>query len=231
MTIYKMKTKFFYPLMVLSIHILMSNGGGGGYVEPEYVSFPMINSEIRNSLGEHETQKELKKEQTANVSLETTNKTFWTKYKETTKKVQDRLRIIDFAMQSIPTGYAIYLEGQAIRNTQKRIIEELRDSPSALVIALPDQIKFVDDLQMTTRLLVGIVASYGAINQMEKADRKKLLDYALEEVKLIKYKANFLLYKILEFKENLQNKKHLLKYYVQRDKALVDDIIKNIKKL
>ncbi len=34
------------------------------------------------------------------------------------------------------------------------------------------QVQFVDDLQMVTRLVMGIVISYGAINQMEKSERK-----------------------------------------------------------
>ncbi|MFX1666947.1 hypothetical protein JZ968_01905 [Riemerella anatipestifer] len=209
----------------------MSNGGGGGYIEQEYVSFPMINSEIRNSMAEHEVQKELRREQTVNLATERVNRGLWTKYKDTTKKIQDRLRIVDFAIQSIPTGYAMYLEAEKIKNLQNRIIRELDDAPYAIAIAMPDQIKFVDNLQMTTRFLMGIVLSYGAINQMEKADRKILLDYALAEVKMIKYQASFLLRKIIEFKEMLQRKKYLFKYYRDRDINIIKSILRNVKRL
>ncbi|MCO7354032.1 hypothetical protein [Riemerella anatipestifer] len=226
-----MKKVFFSAVFFLISSVLMSNGGGGGYIEQEYVSFPMINSEIRNSMAEHEVQKELRREQTVNLATERVNRGLWTKYKDTTKKIQDRLRIVDFAIQSIPTGYAMYLEAEKIKNLQNRIIRELDDAPYAIAIAMPDQIKFVDNLQMTTRLLMGIVLSYGAINQMEKADRKILLDYALAEVKMIKYQASFLLRKIIEFKEMLQRKKYLFKYYRDRDINIIKSILRNVKRL
>ncbi|MDY3319480.1 hypothetical protein PG637_08750 [Riemerella anatipestifer] len=227
-----MKKIFFSAVFFLISSVLMSNGGGGGgYIVQEYVSFPMINSEIRNSMAEHEVQKELKREQTINLASERVNRGLWKKYKDTTKKIQDRLRIVDFAIQSIPTGYAMYLEAEKIKNLQNRIIRELDDAPYAIAIAMPDQIKFVDNLQMTTRFLMGIVLSYGAINQMEKADRKILLDYALAEVKMIKYQASFLLRKIIEFKEMLQRKKYLFRYYRDRDINIVKSILRNVKRL
>lgn len=221
----------FYVVLLISLPFLMSNGGGGGVVMKEEVSFPMINSEIRNSMAEHEVQKELKKENTINLGEERINRGLWTKYKNTTKKIQDRLRIVDFAMQSIPTGYMMYLDAQEIKRTQEMIIRELQDAPYALVVAVPEQIQFVDDLQMTTRLLMGIVASYGAINQMEKAERQELLRYALEEVKLIKWAAWDVLAKIVEFKRMINMKKGTLQYYIDRDKKIIEDIIGNIGKL
>lgn len=226
-----MKAKYFYPILLVSLPFMMSNGGGGSVIEKEHVSFPMINSEIRNSMAEHEVQKELKKENTINLGEERINRRLWTKYKETTKKIQDRLRFVDFAIQSIPTGYAMYLAAEDIKQTQLRIFRELQDAPYAIVIAMPTQIKFADDLQMTTRLLMGIVVSYGAINQMEKADRKQLLDYALAEVQMIKYQARYLLRKIIEFKQMLQYKKYLIKYYKERDLNIVKNIIKNVRRL
>lgn len=226
-----MKNSFFYPILFCSTFLLMSNGGGGGAYEKEYVSFPMINSEIRNSMAEHETQKELRKEQTVNLGAEKANKKLWTKYKETQKKIQNRLRIVDFALQSIPTGYAMYLEAKEIKETQKQIIAELQDAPYALIVAVPAQVKFVDDLQMTTRLLMGIVVSYGAINQMEKAERQELLKYALQEVEAINYSAHRMLYEIIEFKRIINMKKATFKYYKDRDISIVKDVIKNVKNL
>ncbi|MEC5395212.1 hypothetical protein [Bergeyella sp. RCAD1439] len=218
-------------LFFFCLPILMSNGGGAGSVEVEHVSFPMINSEIRNSLEEHENQKQLRAEQTVSLASERINRGLWTKYKDTTKKIQNRLRFVDFAVQSIPTGYSMYLDAKEIKETQERIIRELSEAPYAIVMAMPAQIKFADDLQMTTRLLMGIVVSYGAINQMEKADRKQLLQYALDEVKAIKYQVRYLLHKIIEFKRMIEMKKYLLKYHKERDLNIVKDIVRNIKKL
>jgi hypothetical protein len=71
-----------------------------------------------------------------------------------------------------------------ITNNQTAIINEINTAPYSIIAVLPSQVQFVDDLQMVTRLITGII-SYGAINQMEKSERKILLDYALGEVKTL----------------------------------------------
>jgi precorrin-4 methylase len=129
------------------------------------------------------------------------------KAKETSNKIQDRLRIVSFAMQAIPTGVVITREAERIKETQQRIINEINTAPYSLVVALPLQIQFVDDLQMVVRLLTGIVISYGAINQMEKSERKILLDYALQEVENLNRSSYFMLVKIKDIKEKIQWKK------------------------
>lgn len=50
-----MKRIFFYPVFFFALPILMSHGGGAGSVQVEEVSFPMINSEIRNSMADRKS--------------------------------------------------------------------------------------------------------------------------------------------------------------------------------
>lgn len=225
-----MKQKIFLLTLLFTMFVLSSNGGTPKPPwEQENVSFPMINSEIRNSLDEHEVQKELRTEQSKNLVAERTNREQWTKYKEVSKKVQDRLRIVAFSLQMIPTGYVVSQEAKTIKRNQELIYEELRTAPYAIIVIFPAQLEFLDDLQMTTRLLAGIVVSYGAINQMERAERQQLLNYALDEVKMVRKKSDRMLRQIKNFKEALRRRKSLLRYYVNRDKRIVEDIIKNAK--
>ena len=190
----------------------------------------MMNQEIRHSMQENVRQKKMKKVQTTNTITENQNKNQWSKLKETSNKIQDRLRIVSFAMQAIPTGVVITREAERIKETQQRIINEINTAPYSLVVALPLQIQFVDDLQMVVRLLTGIVISYGAINQMEKSERKILLDYALQEVENLNRSSYFMLVKIKDIKEKIQWKKNVLEYYRNRDAQVVKDIIGGIKK-
>ncbi|WP_312760927.1 hypothetical protein [Epilithonimonas sp.] len=170
----------------------------------------------------------MKNKQALNLATENQNKKQWTKLRETTVKIQERLRFVDFAMQSIPTGYAITQEAARIRNNELLIIEELQTAPYALIVALLGQIQFADDLQMVVRLLAGIVVSYGAINQMEKAERKVLLDYALEEVNRLESESYYTLFLIRELRRKIEYKKALLQYYVNRDRQVVQSIINGI---
>ena len=93
------------------------------------------------------------------------------------------------------------------------------------------QINFIDDLQMVTRFLAGIVLSYGAINQMEHAERQILLDYALSEVDRLYNDSYATLTVIRETSYTIQRRRSLFQYYIDRDKELAQDILKNVKSL
>ena len=100
--------KILFPILLLAGHIVLTSSGGKPKPpiwEQENVSFPMMNQEIRHSMQEHERQVEMKNKQHINLVGEGINKKQWSKFKETTKKIQDRLRIVDFALQAIPTAY------------------------------------------------------------------------------------------------------------------------------
>jgi precorrin-4 methylase len=176
-----MKKRLILSIILPAVYVVLTSSGGNTTPpwQKETVSFPMMNQEIRHTMEENDRQKTMKNRQDINLTTEVVNKKQWEKFKETTTKIQERLRLVDFAMQAIPTGYAIFLESQKIQDIQTKIITEIETAPYSLVVVLPAQIKFVDDMQMVVRLLSGIVISYGAINQMEKAERKLLLEYAL----------------------------------------------------
>ncbi len=223
--------KISFLIFLLAGHTILTSHGGKAKPpwEEENVSFPMMNQEIRHSMNEHERQVEMKNKQHINLGAEVVNKKQWSKFKDTTKKIQDRLRIVDFALQAIPTGIVISQEAREIKENQEKIFNEIRTAPYALVVALPKQIQFIDELQMVVRFLTGIVASYGAINQMEKAERKILLDYGLAEVQRLNSESFYILQTIRNAKEKFETRKGLLQYYMNADRQIVEDIINNVK--
>ena len=223
--------KISFLIFLLAGHTILTSHGGKAKPpwEEENVSFPMMNQEIRHSMNEHERQVEMKNKQHINLGAEVVNKKQWSKFKDTTKKIQDRLRIVDFALQAIPTGIVISQEAREIKENQEKIFNEIRTAPYALIVALPKQIQFIDELQMVVRFLTGIVASYGAINQMEKAERKILLDYGLAEVQRLNSESFYILQTIRNAKEKFETRKGLLQYYMNADRQIVEDIINNVK--
>ncbi|WP_353166579.1 hypothetical protein [Empedobacter brevis] len=215
---------------ILLFIILTSSGGSSPPPwEKENVSFPMMDLEINATMKENSRQKKLKKNQDVNTSVEVYNESEWKKFKEKVVKVQDRLRIVSFAMQAIPTGVVITRDMKAIQDNQIGLMNEMTDAPLTIVVAFPSQIKFLDDLQMVIRLLTGIVVSYGAINQMEKAERAILLDYAVKEVKQLKVDSSYMLFMVREIKAKFKRNKRAFQYYVNRDRQVVENIMKNIK--
>lgn len=215
----------------LLIYFVLTSSSGGSTPswQQENVSFPMMNLEIKATMDENERQKEMRKNQIANATVETANKTQWNNFKDKVTKIQDRLRIVSFAIQAIPTGIAMSREITKITQNQQAIIHEISTAPYSIIAVLPSQVQFVDDLQMVTRLIVGIVVSYGAMNQMEKSERKILLDYALGEVKTLSRNSTHMLLKIRDIKAKVLRNKRAFQYYVNRDKQVVENIMKNIK--
>lgn len=222
-----MKKRLIPSIIIPAAYVVLTSSGGNTTPpwQKENVSFPMMNQEIRHTMEENDRQKTMKNKQDLNLTTEAVNKKQWEKFKETTTKIQERLRLVDFAMQAIPTGYAIFLESQKIQDVQSKIVEEIQGAPYSLIVVLPSQIRFVDDMQMVVRLLSGIVISYGAINQMEKAERKILLEYALEEVTNLRRDSLFMLMKVRDIKRKVEWTKFVLLNYINKDKQIVEQII------
>ena len=223
--------KIFPALFILTVYIVTTSSSGGSTPawQQENVSFPMMNLEINATMKEHDRQKEMRQKQTLNATVETANQSQWKNFKDKVTKIQDRLRIVSFAIQAIPTGIAMSREITKITNNQTAIIQEINTAPYSIIAVLPSQVQFVDDLQMATRLITGIILSYGAINQMEKSERKILLDYALGEVKTLSRNSTHMLLKIRDIKAKVLRNKRAFQYYVNRDRQVVQDIMTNIK--
>ena len=226
-----MKTKLILILILPIIYVIITSSSGGSTPtwEQEYVSFPMMNIEINSTMKEHDRQKDMRKNQLANATVETANRAQWNGFKDKVKKIQDRLRIVSFAIQAIPTGIAMNREITKIIQNQTAIVNEIETASLSIIAVLPSQVQFVDDLQMVTRLIIGIVASYGAMNQMEKSERKILLDYALSEVKTLSRNSTHMLLKIRDIKAKVLRNKRAFQYYVNRDKQVVENIMNQIK--
>lgn len=226
-----MRKRIFLTVSCLVIYTLLTSSGGSSTPawQKENVSFPMMDIEINATMKEHDRQKEMRQKQTLNASVETVNDSQWKNFKDKVTKIQDRLRIVSFAIQAIPTGIAMTREINKINDNQQAIINEISTAPYSIVTVLPSQVQFVDDLQMVTRLVIGIIVSYGAINQMEKSERKILLDYALGEVKQLSRNSTHMLLKIRDIKAKVLRNKRAFQYYVNRDKQVVEDIMGNIK--
>lgn len=220
---------FILPALINVCLLTTSSSGSTPAWEKENVSFPMMNLEIRNAMNENDRQVNLRNKQVSNTGLETNNKEQWSKFKQTKVKIQDRLRIISFAIQSVTTGVAISREVAMIKYYQTKTFEAIQSAPYAVVVALPSQIDFLDKLQMDLRLISGIVLSYGAINQMEKADRKILLDFAVGEITDLRNESYWTFFKVKDLINKVEWKKNSLKAYVNLDKQIIGEIINNIK--
>lgn len=197
----------------------------------DYICFYMMNVEIKNSMDEHKKQKSMQTKQLGNLSTEKINQSKWYEFKTTSDKIKSRLNGVSLAIQSIPTSASIVKEINKIYEIQSAIYNELEDAPIWIPTVLDGQYQFINQLQMNIRLMAGIVLSYGTINQMEKAERKMLLDFATGEMKTLRIQASQILHKIKIGKRNAKHRQFMLSNWVNKDKKIINDIINNAQKL
>lgn len=214
-------------IIVASAFILQANAS----YSADYICFYMMNSEIQNSMQEHQKQQEMRNRQLGNLTTEQVNRGKWYEFKTTSDKIKSRLNGISLAIQSIPTSATIVREINKIYQIQEAIYNELEDAPMWIPTVLEGQYEFIDMLQMNIRLMAGIVLSYGTINQMEKAERKTLLDFASGEMKTLRIQASQTLSQIKIAKRKLKQRQNMLANWMNKDQKIIKDIINNAQKL
>lgn len=197
----------------------------------DYLCFYMLNEEIRHSVEENGRQKTLRNTQLQNLATETVNKEEWWKFKDVTEKINKRLNHVSFAIQAIPTSVKVVNEIERTYEIQRRIAEKLVDAPQWIPLALNNQIEFVDDLQMNIRFLAGIILSYGDLNKMEKAERKILLEHAVNEFSLLRQKASSTYFKIVTAEQKYAYRRSMLDQWFKRDKRIIEDILTNARNI
>jgi len=196
----------------------------------DYLCFLLINAEVKNTMDEHEDQKRLRANGLQNLGAEEYNRSEWKEHQTTAQKIRKRLNSLSFVLQGISASMSVSKEIEKIRDNQAKIYRELREAPKYIPMVGQRQLDFVSDLNMTNRLMAGIVLSVGVINQMEKAERKTLLDYAVQEMRNLRIRSSQTLALIRAAKMRERNRRNYLAHWANKDKKLIGDIIANAKK-
>ena len=212
--------------------ILSSSGGKAP--EPwqkENVSFPMLNQQIRSQLEEHERQSKLLETQNQSLVLEHSNSKEWDEYQAKSSKILKRLTTAENWMQTSAYAYEVLERGKRIAKIEDKLFLELKEAPYLIPDILKEKVQWTKDFESLLRYLLGLSLTLGEINQIERADRKILFDFALEELSQLESKSNYLLFTVRETRQKVEIRKSLFRYYVARDKNLVQSIINQLKTL
>lgn len=180
---------------------------------------------------ENERQKDMQKKQLTNLASETTNRHQWAHYKEKMDKIQKRLNSASLAIQALPSAYKITKEITAIHTLQEKIYNELSTAPFDVMYVLAGQTEFVKKANETLLLMAGIILSYGTVNQMERAERKILLDFVAQEFKSIRINSYTTWTTLRNMKSRKKYNSNLIHQWVQKDKVLIKQIITNANNL
>lgn len=193
-------------------------------------AFSQLNVELLHQLvseskSEHSRQDEAKNKQLITSANEEVNKSQMSKLKTKYRELQSRFHTIGLAIEITQIGIeAGPLISEIIR--QQGIIYGLaRDNPLLIAIALQTEIDLVDRAKMLANYIAGLALSISEINQMKASDRKILFSHALTELRLIEGTSKGLAISMQQ--ANYKRSINPFKDFIDRDKQLVDDIIRN----
>lgn len=222
-----------YGLVLFLVRGILSSSGGKP-VEPwqkENVSFPMLNQQIRSQLEEHERQTNLKVTQNQSLLLESSNSKLWNEYQKKSETLRKRLSTAENWIQAGAFMYEVVESGKRIESIEEKLFLELRQAPYLIPDMLKEKVQWTKDFESLLRYLLGLSMTLGEINQMERADRKILFDFALEELSQLETKSQYLLFTLREARQKVEVRKSLFRYYAARDKSLVESILNQLKTL
>jgi hypothetical protein len=185
----------------------------------------LLHQLVSESKSEHSRQDEAKNKQAITSANEEVNKTQMGKLKTKYRELQSRFHTIGLAIDVAQIGLeASPLVSEIVR--QQGIIYNLAyDNPLLIAIALQTEIDLVDRAKMLANYIAGLALSIGEINQMKASDRKILFSHALNELRLIEGASKGLA--ICMQQANYKRSLDPFKDFVNRDKQLIDDIMRN----
>lgn len=217
----------FFPALL--VFMCSSGGGVSAPWEEENVSFPLLNMEIRHQMEENERQKSMLSSSAVSLGGEKTLSHEWTRLLGTENKINQRLSSLQFISRSIPTLYAAGLKLDKVIENERKLFELLKESPEAIAFSLSLQIVFLHEMEDVLGLFAGLMLSKGTLLEMEPHERKMLLDHALLEMERIEQMSYYYLYKLRSSLALLRWKKDGLKYYLGRDKIIVQQLMRTVK--
>jgi hypothetical protein len=189
----------------------------------------LLHQLVSESKSEHSRQDEAKNKQAVTSANEEVNRGQMGKLKTKYRELQNRFHTIGLAIDVAQIGLeATPLVTEIIR--QQGIIYNLAaDNPLLITIALQTEIDLVDRATMLANYIAGLALSIGEINQMKESDRKILFSHALTELRLIEGASRGLA--ICMQQAAYRRLDDPFRSFVNRDRQLIDDIIRNAKVL
>lgn len=200
----------------------------GSSAQKKALNIAGIHQLVADSKSEYERQNQARDKQAVSTANEQVNKTMLARLKSRYRQLQERYYALGTIISAVNIGIqATPMVNQIVRN-QSEILRLARQDPVLIGIAYQTEVEFAGKARSLVNYLIGLCASVGAVNQMKAADRKILFDHILMELNMIQ-----------SISANVVNAMHYsgvagglrslnpFQTYIDQDKELVQDIIRN----
>ena len=218
--------KRYFLIALLLMIALCSNG------QQKALNIPGLHQLVSASKSEHKLQTDARNNQGTVSANEYHNKTLLARLKNRYRELQERYHTLGTILTAANIGINAMPMVDRIVANQIGIYQIAAADPAFLAIAYASEMEFVNKARSLLNYLIGLSANIGAINQMKLSDRRILFDFILTELNLIQNLSANLLSK-MQFKQTNGFWKSVNPFqdYIDQDKAIVSDIIRNAKYL
>jgi len=195
----------------------------------DYICYYTMHVMIDHTLREHERQTDIRNTQAITAAQEENNKAKLNEVKEVYTKIRSRLNSLGFIFNSVSfTIDAIPIINRVV-SRQRELINLASSHPKLAAFHIGNEVKILDKLQLLARFMTALLITYQDINQMKASDRKTLFDHGLYQLQDIYIATNQIYQNCQNYLYAEQLKKMEIKYWVNREKNMIEQIIQNAK--
>lgn len=221
-------------LMFLIAYFLFVLVGSVGrvFAQRKALNIAGIHQLVADSRSEHERQETARNRQAQNTVNEQANKTLLFKLKDSYRSLQSRFAFLGMAVSAAEVGLNASPLVSRIISDQSRLYDAAVRDPLILPLVYQAEVEFVFRSKDLSGYLLGLVLSYGALNQMKISDRKILFDHVIAELQQIAALSAGMV-RLLD-QANLSSmltRLNPFSDYISTDKSVVEDILRKAKAL
>jgi len=224
--------KNLFRLIVCVLFVLMGSFEHAVFAQRKALNIAGIHQLVANSRSEHERQEKARNQQAQNTVNEQANKTLLFKLKDSYRLLQSRFSFLGMAVSTAEVGLNASPLVARIISDQSRLYDAAVRDPLLLPLVYQAEVEFVLRAKNLSGYLLGLVLSYGALNQMKISDRKILFDHVLTELQQIAALSSGMV-RLLD-QANLSSVlmgMNPFSDFISTDKSMVEDILRNAKAL
>ncbi|RZM19715.1 MAG: hypothetical protein EOO88_37275 [Pedobacter sp.] len=227
-----MDMKKFMVLITCLLFEFVGLYGGSIFAQRKALNIAGIHQLVADSRSEHGRQVDARNRQAQNTVNEQANRTLLFKLKDSYRLLQSRFSFLGMAVSAAEVGFnASPLVSKIISDQSKLYDAAVRD-PLLLPLVYQAEVEFVLRAKDLSGYLLGLVLSYGALNQMKISDRKILFDHVITELQQIAALSAGMV-RLLD-QANLSSVlmgMNPFSDFISTDKSVVEDILRNAKAL
>jgi hypothetical protein len=192
----------------------------------------LLDQLITESQSEHDRQTKARTNQATVTANEAVNKSQMSTLKTTYRNIQSRFHTLGLVIDAGEIALEAAPLVNEIINQQRLIIAQCQRNPALILLAINSETDLAKQATLLTEYCAGLILSIGDINQMKASDRKVLFSYVITELRRIDGASRGLLTAIINFNNQLHAKSgNPFSGFINQDKNLVDDIMRNAKVL